>query len=648
MPVVIALLLLAFAAPARAAGAPVHHVLELHLDPATRTLRGVDRVTLAPHAPLTFTLSPGFVLVRVRADTHKIRSTDTRGQYALPLDAATAHDVVVEYRATLGSASGADELTGPVASPAGSCLPGTGWFPSFDGPFTYEITIDVPEPQRAVTSGRLTAETTDGGRSRATFVADAPVTELSLFAGPYRVSERMHRGWRLRTYFDEQVADLADRYLDGVQRYLDLYDGWIGAYPYSGFAVVSGPFPVGLGFPGLTYMGAQVLRLPFIPDTSLGHEVLHSWWGNGVRTGAGGNWAEGLTTFMADYTFLERQGGTAARDERLAWLRENSILPAADDRPLTAFTARTHAASQATGYHKAAFVFIMLRDQIGADAFASGVRRFWQAHRFGVAEWGDLEHAFSGASGTPLAGFFAQWVRRAGAPALALAGVGVDAARVSFTLAQTAPAYALAVPVTIETAAAPTRRTIQLDDDRRTYVLDVAGTPRVLAIDPDLRVFRHLARDEIPPILREVAFDPDASAIVATRDAAARGAASDVATAFFGRRPAIGDATAALPAGPLLLVGTTREVTDLLGAAGLDVPPTLAGGTARAWAARRPHGPALAVVAADGADALRAVVRPLPHYGSQSFVVFDGARAVDRGLWPPPASPLRLDLGAKP
>jgi hypothetical protein len=166
MPVVIALLLLAFAAPARAAGAPVHHVLELHLDPATRTLRGVDRVTLAPHAPLTFTLSPGFVLVRVRADTHEIRSTDTRGQYALPLDAATAHDVVVEYRATLGSASGADELTGPVASPAGSCLPGTGWFPSFDGPFTYEITIDVPEPQRAVTSGRLTAETTDGRRSR--------------------------------------------------------------------------------------------------------------------------------------------------------------------------------------------------------------------------------------------------------------------------------------------------------------------------------------------------------------------------------------------------------------------------------------------------------------------------------------------------
>ena len=96
-------------------------------------------------------------------------------------------------------------------------------------------------------------------------------------------------------------------------------------------------------------------------------------------------------------------------------------------------------------------------------------------------------------------------------------------------------------------------------------------------------------------------------------------------------------------------MGTTREVTDLLGAAGLDASRRRWRGARLAhWAARRPHGPALAVVAADGADALRAVGRPLPHYGSQSFVVFDGARAVDRGLWPPPASPLRIDLGAKP
>jgi aminopeptidase N len=350
---------------------------------------------------------------------------------------------------------------------------------------------------------------------------------------------------------------------------------------------------------------------------------------------------------MADYTFLERRGAEAARDERLAWLRESSILPPADDRPLTAFTARTHAASQAIGYHKAAFVFIMLRDQIGPDAFASGVRRFWQAHRFGAAQWSDLEAAFSTASGIPLGSFFAQWVRRAGAPRLTISATAVDGSRVSFTLAQTEPPYALAVPVAIETTQAPSLRTIRLDGERQTYALDAAGTPRALAVDPDLRVFRRLARDEIPPILREVAFDHDAVTIVAAHDAADRLAARDVAAAFFDHPPAISDAgESPLPARALLLAGITTDVTAVLTAAGLDVPSQLTGGTARAWAARRPHGPALAVVAADGADALHAVARPLPHYGSQSFVVFDGARAVRHGLWPPPASPLRVELTA--
>src|SRR5262249_35142582 len=227
-----------------------------------------------PRAAAAFTLSPGVVVDRIRADGHEIHPVRAGDRHALALAGATAHEVVIEYHGTLDPAPATGQLTRSVGSPEGSCLLGAGWFPSFDGPFTYELTIDVPEPQRAVTSGRLAAETATGGRSRATFVSDAPVTELSLFAGPFRVAERIHRGWRLRTYFDAAVADLADRYLDRVQEDLDLYDGWIGTYPYSGFAVVSGPFPVGLGFPGLTYMGTQVLRLPFIPDTSLGHEVL--------------------------------------------------------------------------------------------------------------------------------------------------------------------------------------------------------------------------------------------------------------------------------------------------------------------------------------------------------------------------------------
>ena len=49
------------------------------------------------------------------------------------------------------------------------------------------------------------------------------------------------------------------------------------------------------GFPAtFTLLGRQVLKLPFIVKTSLGHEILHQWFGNSVYIDfVAGNWAEG-------------------------------------------------------------------------------------------------------------------------------------------------------------------------------------------------------------------------------------------------------------------------------------------------------------------------------------------------------------------
>ncbi|HEX8961819.1 MAG TPA: M1 family peptidase, partial [Rhodocyclaceae bacterium] len=62
-------------------------------------------------------------------------------------------------------------------------------------------------------------------------------------------------------------------------------------------------------------------------------------------------------------------------------------------------------------------------------------------------------------------------------------------------------------------------------------------------------------------------------------------------------------------------------------------------GSAQVWTIQRASGAPLAVVSADDAGALRALLRPLPHYGAQSWLVFDGSRLLDRGVW---ASPGRL------
>jgi len=83
-----------------------------------------------------------------------------------------------------------------------------------------------------------------------------------------------------------------------------------------------------------------------------------------------------------------------------------------------------------------------------------------------------------------------------------------------------------------------------------------------------------------------------------------------------------------------LVVGVHADVDAWLAQHQLSRPAQLAGkGTAQAWAVPGGEAP-LAIVSVRDAPALAALSRPLPHYGAQSFVVFDGAKAVERGVWP--------------
>lgn len=629
--------LLAVVVPAFGA---VQHAIDVRLDPGARTLHAVDRITLDGAPVEALTLPASFAIERVTVDGRVVEPTRDGARVPLALDAA-AHVVEVAYGGLLAPFAPDARGDAPAAGPEGAFLPAD-WYPTVDArPFTWTLEVAVPPGQRAVAPGRLVREEPEGGK--AAFAADGPSEGLALFAGRWEVTERMHRGKRLRTYFTPELLDDATAYLDKTAAYLDRYDGWIGPYAFSGFAIVAAPIPVGLGFPGLAYVGAKVLRLPFIRDTSLGHEVLHSWWGNGVFVDAsGGNWSEGLTTFMADYTFAEDRGADAARDLRRRWLRELAVLPPALDQPIAAFVAKGHAASQAIGYHKTALVLLMLRDAIGVGAFDRALRAFWTSHRFRAAGWRDLERAFVAASGRDLGWFFDQWVRRPGAPTLALRDVRADGAAAAFVVAQGAPTWRLDLPVTID-ADTVVRERILLDGRSRGVRIPTAGRPRAVAVDPDARVVRRLDASEIPPLLRAVGFDAAAATVLATHAEDARKAALAVATAFLEGPPRVVEE--APPSGPLLVVGTTPDVEAVLRGLGLDgVPTVLRRGTGRAWAVVREAGPVVAVAGDDAFD-LAAVAGPLPHYGSESFVVFEGRRATDRGQWPPAASPLlhRLD-----
>ncbi len=401
--------------------------------------------------------------------------------------------------------------------------------------------------------------------------------------------------------------------------------------------MVSSPTPTGFGLPTLTYLGIDVLRLPFIRSTSLGHEVLHNWWGNGVYPDyARGNWAEGLTTFMADFAYRERENVEAASAMRLAWMRDYAAMPFGDDVALVRFTQRTHGASQVVGYNKAAMVFFMLRDAIGAAAFDDGVRSFWREHRFRTASWDDLRVAFERASGKRLDAFFAQWLERPGAPDLRIADAHAAAAdtgwRLNVTLTQGAPPFLISVPIAIRTQEGEIVRRVELSREREVLALELQAQPFAVTLDPERRIFRRLAAAETPPILREAMLAGSPTMLTISADAAVQAAARKVAARLFEFLTTDRGGSSAL-----LVIGLHADIDAWLAGRQMTPRPGMlaaARGSAQTWTVRGVDGRVIALVSARDATSLAALAGPLPHYGGQSYLVFDDARVIERGTWP--------------
>lgn len=655
------LVLLWLPVPVAAAPLPTPQMeLDIRLDPASRELAASATLTLHGDT-LNFSLDPGLNVTRLIIDgqQHALPGADDGvSRFRLKLKGVGPHHLRLDYQGRLTPLPNLDhkEVLGrlpPMADVRGSYLPaGSGWYPDPGAPFSYRLRLRLPAGQKGLVPGRLVRES-DAANYEAEFDFPHPIEGIDLMAGPYTVSERLLERpgqipLRIRTWFYPDMADLADGYLADSARYLARYSQEIGPYPFDAFSVVASPLPTGFGMPSLTYLGRDVLRLPFIRATSLGHEVLHNWWGNGVWPDwDSGNWSEGLTTFMADYAYQQDQSAEAAKAMRLGWLRDLAAVPDAEDAPLAAFTARHHGLSSIVGYNKSAMLFLMLRDAIGEQAFAQGVRLFWQRHLFRRASWADLQRAFTDAAKRDLGDFFKQWVDRAGAPRLRLAESAWSNGNLSLVIEQHGPSYTLGVPVRLVYPDNQEIRRVDARGPRSRMVLPAPDRVVAVELDPDYRLWRRVDPAYFPPILREVFVAPRTGLLLADTDPDMREAAAALAGRLLDSSPKhLSRDAASLPGqSPLLLVGQTASVEVMLARLGLPPRPAeLDGrGSAQVWTARDQHGRPYAVVAARDLPALQALQRGLPHYGRQSWLVFESARVQDKGIWPARVEHLAVD-----
>jgi len=518
-------LLLAISSHAALAAAFVH-TIDASFDPTARRLTVTDTLLTSEYASdkLPLTLSPRVTGLQVLAGTSPVRfkrsgealeiwrpknTTELTIRYALPLDAPPKSlPPTLDNPGALAS----DAAAGPDWA---MLMPGSLWHPEIPGDQnTYEIRVSAPLGIKAVTQGALRCFTDDSARSVSFWSVQRPVGRLGLCLARYMFEESRDGPVPVQTFLLEGSRPLAPVYLAASAKHLHFYQNLHGPYPLEKFAVVENPLPTGYGFPSYTLLGSQVLALPFIPETSLRHEIAHDWWGNGVLVDPSqGNWCEGLTTYVADQLAQAETSPKAGRAYRVKTLRAFAdLVRQGGDLPLARFGSRFSPASQAVGYGKALFVFHMLRDFVGDDAFWQGLRRIYSDKLFKPASWEDFRHVFAGLEGFDEATsqtFFRQWLTRTGGPKLSITRAKTvpnppGGYLVQATIAQEGQPYLLKLTLTVESDAGPTQLSVILDGSEKEISLDVPGKPTRLTLDPGADCFRLLDPAEIAPSVNSV------------------------------------------------------------------------------------------------------------------------------------------------
>ncbi len=683
-----------------------HHQLALELFPDSHELVATDQLTLAGGTSgqeLSFSLAPTLRLERIENVTACQSSCDIAASVAFERKGVSDRPAVQRIIVLQPSGNPADGLlrlkfiyrgviddpprdpqqlrfvapseTSGHIGPEGVYLSSESqWYPDLEASLaTFDVTLTVPTGWVAVTQG---TQQTDPAR----WVVSTKSEALTVVANRFVVKTRAWHATsgqeiRLATYLFPEEAALADEYLDASARYLDAYIPLLGLYPFSQFAVVENFFPSGLGMPSFTLLGSGVIKRHYVQPYALGHEIVHSWIGNGVFNRVSqGNWVEGLTTYLSNYYYHELTGDEAqAREQRrLMLLGYSTYVGLDDDYAVGKFVQKRDEKDNAIGYQKSAMVFHLLRQEIGEAAFWSGLKKLSESYRGAVADWKDLEQVFQGAAGRDLRWFFTQWVERAGAPELEVSrlrvqpshGMSGQAGSIEAVLRIAQRGVPYRVPVDIEFIldggrSQPVR--IQMVGAQQEVIVPLTERPLAVRLDPDYHLFRRVARSDMTPMLslyvtdekRTVvpAFDAPSDQAAALDEIVRRIVAQEQAKPRTGRTTVWqpGAKESQLPEGSILVLGNPREnaaASQALRYCGKHVRLTDNGFSVEG---RMFEGPTMGLLASCRRDnypgsvvtflygvtpqALSRVARLLFFYGWQSYVVFQDGAVTARGNW---------------
>ncbi len=632
---------------------PIHHNLQIELEPSTGFARIEDTVHFKNSRG---NCEPFYLHANLKLNPVPVGWQMKTSQGLLKIEFIKSSSTTCPETVTLNySGILHDPSPGPDDSKdsSGFFFSGESYFypQSKENLVTFEMRVSLPEPWQAVSQGKRLGDQLSGKRRIVSWKSSNPAEEIYLLGNKFHVYEAEHNGLNLYAFLLQKEDSLAGRYLETAKGYIGFYSRLIGPYPYEKFALVEDSRQTGYGMPSFTLMGSRIIRFPFILHSSYPHEILHNWWGNGVFSDLKqGNWSEGLTAYLADHLLLELQGmGAPYRFQGM--MKFSNYVNEENDFSLRKFRYRDSMASQAIGYAKLLMVFHMLRTEVGDENFLKGLRKFYATYKYRHAGYEEMRQVFEKVSGRNLNGFFEQWIHRKGAPEIRLQQASYVAGKsrydLGLTVEQGSPVFKLELPVAIWTSGTKVAEIhyVELDAERQDFNFRLSAEPVAVRLDPYNDVFRQLGAEEAPASLGQTYGAQTVTALLQEREKLsywkfAQSVAKRVFTGdenapegslwVFGRHHPMGKAfIEQLEKSGIILTERGVQIHDKSyiwsnHSFVFTLPRTDQRKGIMTW------------VIAGNAESVPGLMRKLPHYGKYGYLVFEGSAPDNRekGIWP--------------
>ncbi|MBK8427113.1 MAG: DUF3458 domain-containing protein [Lewinellaceae bacterium] len=399
------------------------------------------------------------------------------------------------------------------------------WFPTVDKPnerCTQEMYITVEQKFKTLSNGVMLSskKNADGTRTDYWKMDKPHAPYLFMMAiGEYAVVKDKWRGIDVDYYVEPKYEPYARDIYPYTTEMLDFFSDKLGyKYPWSKFAQVVVRDYVSGAMENTTSVifgefmqknKRELLDDHMTNEKVVAHEMFHHWFGDLVTTESWSNLTlnEGFANY-SEYLWLEHKHGKDEADFHEMQERQGYVFSAAGGgHPLIHFGYDNREDMfDAHSYNKGGAILHMLRNQIGDDAFFTGLQRYLKKHEFTDVEAHELRLTFEDVTGQDLNWFFNQWFFSAGHPNLDINyGWDESAKKATVTITQTQEGEGVVrifdLPLTVDIYDASGKVTsegIRLTKRSQTFSFDAPSRPALIDTDAD-RALLAIKRDNHTP-----------------------------------------------------------------------------------------------------------------------------------------------------